>query len=157
MKKRILSFYDKLIMLMLGLFSFLTACKDETNNPVICMYGVPASQFIVKGVVTDSLTNTPVQNIMVTLSKSVVVEGGTYYSADTAYTDETGKYTVVLFGNGSPFWSIPAEVKVEDIDGANNGGLFLPKTASIAVNQEDSTDISDEFRVTKTQDFKLNK
>jgi putative lipoprotein (rSAM/lipoprotein system) len=152
MKKRILSFYDKLIMLLLGLFSFLTACDENTNNPVICMYGVPSSQFIVKGVVTDSLTNTPIKNIQVTLTKSLVVEGGTYYSADTAYTDETGKYSVVLFGNGSPFWSIPAEVKVEDIDGVNNGGVFLPKSTIIEVNQEDST-----RSVTKTQNFKLKK
>jgi len=152
MKKRILSFYDKLIMLLLGLFSFLTACDDVTNNPVICMYGVPSSQFIVKGVVTDSLTNTPIKNIQVTLSKSIVVEGGTYYSADTAFTDETGKYSVVLYGNGLPFWSIPAEVKVEDIDGVNNGGIFLSESTTITVNLEDSTE-----SVSKTQDFKLKK
>jgi len=152
MKKRILSFYDKLIMLLLGVFSFLTACKDDTNNSVICMYGVPSSQFIVKGIVTDSLTNTPIKNIQVTLSKSIVVEGGTYFSADTAFTDETGKYSVVLFGNGLPFWSIPAEVKVEDIDGVNNGGIFLSESTTITVNQEDST-----RGVTKTQNFKLKK
>lgn len=153
MKKRILSFYDKLIMLLLGLFSFLTACKDDTNNSVICMYGVPSSYFMVKGVVTDSLTNSPIENIRVTLSKSVIVDNETYFSADTAYTDETGKYSVVLYGNGLPFWSIPAVVKAEDIDGVNNGGAFLPESTSIDIT--DSIESSDDFKVTKTQDFKL--
>jgi putative lipoprotein (rSAM/lipoprotein system) len=161
MKKRALRFYDKLVMLLMGMFSFITACDDNSSSPVICMYGTLSSHFIAKGTVTDSLTNMPVQNIQVTLSQAFLVDDRTYYNTDTAYTDASGKYAVALWGSRTAFDLNPVAMKVADIDGTDHDGLFLEETATIRITSTEWTENTDEDEnednVTKTMDFKLNK
>jgi len=104
MKKRVIKLWDKIIVVLLGILGILNC------NSCLKMYGMPEKEYEsysrIKGVVTDKETSNPLQNIQVI---------GQY--SDTVYTDTEGRY---IFRNVPPKFHL----KIEDIDGAENGGDF---------------------------------
>ena len=93
---------------------------------VSCMkYGEPYAEFELKGKVTDTL-DSPIENIHVTIHQSE-------YSIDGAYSDAAGNFCLIDY---MPSYA-NVTVKVEDIDGEENGGEFITQTISFPVKQED--------------------
>lgn len=150
MSKRVLNYYDKIILFVLGLFPFFTSCEVAYD------YGAPYADYEFKGIVTDSLTNTPVDNAQVIIRENdgrpVEVS-----EADTVFTDSDGKY---IFTNPH-IYANTLIIKVEDIDGINHGGPYLPEEI-LAVLSEAVWDKSKAKgyytgKATVTKNFKLNK
>ena len=75
MKKSVVKFFDKIIVVVLGFSGLLYSCE----------YGTPAGEYVLKGVITDKETHQPIQNIQ--------VQG--------EYTDADGKYVIY---NHSPYF-----------------------------------------------------
>jgi len=154
MKQRLLHYYDKLVVVLLGFFPFFsfTGCGDEPR----CEYGVPNADYILKGIVTDSLTDTPVKNIRVTLKGRYEPDT----SDDTVFTDTNGKYNFQF--NSFPYDSTAFQLKVEDIDDSTNGGPYNTEEVTACVQQA-SWDYSEDDgswysgKATVTTDIKLNK
>jgi putative lipoprotein (rSAM/lipoprotein system) len=104
MKKPIIKFFDKIILLLIGLSGIAYSCYK---------YGMPVDEFEIKGAVTD-ISHVPVKNIR------VIQQGGGHSEAgDTLYTNPQGQYAFTFWGGHR------VHLKVEDIDGEANGGEFL--------------------------------
>ena len=99
MKKTIIKLFDKVILLILGSTAVLYCC---------CDYGAPVDEFEIKGTVTDRASE-PIQNIRIIKQ-----------NYDTLYTNSEGKYSFQFWGPNQ------VRLKVEDIDGEENGGEFSP-------------------------------
>jgi putative lipoprotein (rSAM/lipoprotein system) len=112
MKKLIIKLFDKVILLILGSSAVLYSCYK---------YGMPVDEFEIKGVVTDS-KNVPIQNIRVVKPDS-----------DTLYTQSDGKYFFHLWEEKFS----PIKIKVEDIDGEENGGEFRPYQFDVEFTEAD--------------------
>jgi putative lipoprotein (rSAM/lipoprotein system) len=151
MKKRLLKTYDKLLLALLGLFPFFSACDDEPRDE----YGMPNADYIFKGTVTSDVTGKPVDKIQVTLSKDDVYE----MQKDTTYTDADGNYSFEyhLFASTD----LSAKIKVEDIDGTINGGTYKTQEDSVYIDEDnwDKSDAGDWYKgkATAVKDFKLKK
>jgi len=117
MKKRALKVFDKFVMALMGLFPFFSGC-DEPRE----MYGTPTADYLIKGTVTDDLTNTPIEDIRVVVRNS---KDSLFRLADTVYTDNNGKYAFTF--SSFPDENVLYDLKAEDIDGAANGGVFNSK------------------------------
>ena len=116
MKKTIIKIFDKIILLLLGFSGILYSCYK---------YGMPVDEYEITGTVTD-VSRVPINNIR------IVKQGGEYSgSGDTLYTNLQGKYTF-------NFWeSRGVHLKVEDIDGEENGGEFLPREFDVQFSDAD--------------------
>ena len=110
MKKTIIKFFDKIILFILGFSGVIYSCAK---------YGMPETEYEIKGVVMDRQNSKPIQNIR-------IVRG----NYDTLYTDSKGEYSFRYyeFGNNT-------NLKVEDVDGELNGGDF--QTEEFVVNFTD--------------------
>lgn len=137
-------------MALLGLFPFFSGC-DEPRE----MYGTPTADYLIVGTVTDTIKNNPVQNIRV----SIKDRAEPFTPRDTVYTDTDGKYRILfqLF----PYESAPFYLKVEDIDGELNGGLYLTEECFINVTAAnlDKSKAKGWYsgKITAAKDFKLKK
>ena len=136
MKKFIIKSFDKIIVVLLGFLGIFNSCERP------CEYGVPHGQYEFKGIVTNKETSDPIQNIQVVTYR------------DTVYTDNEGKFT---FNVISP----PFSLKVEDIDGEENGGDFAMQTIDVKFTKADQVEKGDgkwyEGKFVKTQNIKLEK
>ena len=137
MKKQVVKFWDKIIVVLLGFLGIFNSCRQPE------MYGMPyLGQYELKGIVTDKETSNPIQNIQVVTHR------------DTVYTDNEGKFTLNF---RSPEYSL----KVEDIDGEENGGEFETQEIEVKFTEMDlvkqgrGNKTSDEY--VKTQNVKLEK
>jgi putative lipoprotein (rSAM/lipoprotein system) len=140
MKKPIIKFFDKIIVLFLSIAGFFTACKSPSDanceynrddGPYI-KYGPPPAFYLIKGVVSDNSNSLPIHNIQVINQKS---DG----YADTTYTSLSGEY-------GISEYYIPnsaVQLKFEDIDGEENGGHFITKEMNIKNTNEDLEKINE--------------
>jgi putative lipoprotein (rSAM/lipoprotein system) len=114
MKKPIIKFFDKIILLILGFSGMFYSCYE---------YGMPVAEYELNGTVTD-LNKNPIKNIRII--------GQTHLGSDTLFTDSKGKYAftynheLFVFNPESP-----VHLKVEDIDGYENGGFFLPEERDV--------------------------
>lgn len=126
MKNKSLKLFDKLVMAILGLFPFFTACEVTYD------YGAPTADFLIKGTVTDELTNTPIKNIRMVIRDS---RDSMFVLADTVYTDSNGQYAIN--NREMPDEGIIYDVKAEDIDGTANGGSYM--TAENTANFSEAT------------------
>jgi len=113
MKKTIIKLFDKIILLILGLSGVLYSCMK---------YGMPEDEFELNGIVTDR-ANEPIPNIRVIKQN---------YDNDTLYTNSEGKYSF-KFWNEVRF----THLKVEDIDGEENGGEFRPFQLNVVFTEAD--------------------
>ena len=110
MKKRVIKFWDKIILLLLGFSGIVYSCAE---------YGMIEAQYEIKGTVTDK-TKKPIQNIQVI----------NQYEGDTLYTNSDGKFYFKCWGD-------PARLKIEDIDGEANGGEFAPMEIDVEFTDSD--------------------
>ena len=115
MKKSFFRLFDKIVVLLLGCAGILTSCDQYVDE-----YGMPHADFELKGAVTSKATAQPIQNIRVVRPYFPGLELG-YTPGDTVYTDKDGKYAFAFGG-----WLEKYQLKFEDIDGEENGGLFQP-------------------------------
>ncbi len=153
MKSFFLKPFDAVILALLGCIGFLTGCN--LSDPPVAEYGVPSADFIIKGTVTDSISSTPIPNIRIIRGDSTVYS---YPQFDTIYTDAEGKYqtTVSAFPVESPTFHL----KVDDIDGTQNGGDFQRKTVKVVFTSTDWIKKESGWyagKAQKTVDIKLKK
>lgn len=127
MKNKALKFFDKLVMVLLGFFPFLSAC-DEPRT----LYGSPSATYVVKGKVTDGTTHAPLKNIRVMLHENDDIP---YYHMDTVYTNELGAYNLTFERYAQA--NLKIYLKAEDVDGEANGGLYQDKVDSVVVTDSD--------------------
>ena len=109
MKKTIIKFFDKSILLILGLSAISYSCYK---------YGMPVDEFEIYGTVTDKEKN-PIKNIRVT----------DQLVGEIVYTDANGKFHY-------HFWE-SNRLEFEDIDGEANGGKFLPQKMNVKFTEAD--------------------
>lgn len=153
MKKLFLKPFDKIVLALLSCIAFFTGC--DVINPPVAEYGVPTAEFEIKGTITDSITSQPVKNIRVIRQYPSAPQYG-----DTLYTDVQGKYQFNF--NSFPVDDPTFHLKVEDIDGANNGGEFANKELDVVIADADWIDDGDDNswyygKAVKTQNIKLKK
>lgn len=95
----IIKFYNIIIAGILSVFGFTTSCDP------VAEYGTPSANFIVKGKVSSSETNKPIENIQ------VIMEG------NSKTTNSNGEFEIVNM-------DFPGEktynLIIRDIDGENN-------------------------------------
>lgn len=130
MKAKIRNIYAIVLGYILSLFG-LSSCeeivKSITDEP--CMYGMPYSDFTIKGTVTDE-SKKPVQGIRIIVDDSHEVGGELHvYCSDTLYTDQDGKVDMKS-RNSSVHWSSSVNVRMDDVDGEQNGGEFASREFS---------------------------
>jgi len=145
MKKSFFRFFDKVILLLLGGSGMFSACMTD--------YGMPYAEYEVKGTVTNSVTSQPIQNVRIVGPHFSSVESG-YVRGDTVYTDENGKYAFALGGSST------YQLKFEDIDGEENGGLFQTKKIEGTFTQADQVEKGKGWykgRFVKTEDVALER
>ena len=148
MKKLFLKPFDKIILSLLAIFGF-TQCEMPVE------YGTPSADFIIKGTITDSISSTPVANIRVIRGDSTSLA---YPRFDTIYTDVNGKYQTTV--RSFPVESPTFHLKVDDMDGAQNGGDFQRKTVEVVFTSSDWIEKKSGWyagKAQKTVDIKLKK
>jgi len=143
MSKSVIKFWDKIIVVLLGIVGIFSACSKPVPK-----YGLPYGHYEVKGVITDKETSNSLQNIQVVLQR----HGG---RNDTIYTDIDGKY-VFRESQTSNF-----HIKYEDIDGEENGGDFKIKEIKTKLTEADRVEKGDgnwyEGKFVKTVNVELEK
>jgi putative lipoprotein (rSAM/lipoprotein system) len=159
MKRFILKPYDKFIIALITIIGSLTSC-DFFNPPA--EYGVPHADYEIKGIVTDSITSSPVQHIRVTITQNL-----TYTKNDSILThvdtlavketDSTGKYDIQF--QTFPLEELTFKVKADDIDGTANGGNFTSQQKDVSFKQSDLSGGKDWYdgKAVKIIDIKLKK
>jgi len=148
MKNLFLKHFDKIILSLLAILGF-AACEPMAE------YGTPSADFIIKGTVTDSISSSPVANIRVIRGDSATYS---YPLFDTIYTDATGKYEMSV--NSFPVESPTFRLKVDDIDGGQNGGDYQSKTVKVVFTSSDWIETKSGWyagKAQKTVDIKLKK
>ena len=153
MKKSFFRLFDKMIVTLLGCSGVLIGC--DWINPQF-EYGSPHADFELKGTVTDVATAQPIKNIRVVRPHFLDFESE-YIPGDTIYTDEKGQYAFTFGGDlrGGNY-----QLKFEDIDGEDNGGLFQTKEIEGQFTQADLVEKGDgrwyDGKFAKTEDVALD-
>ena len=144
MKKPVIKLFDKIIVVLLGFLGIFGGCKQECNHE---MNGAPYADRTLNGVVTDKETSNPIKNICVI--------NQTY--SDTIYTNAEGKYAFSYHGNIVRTFHL----KIEDIDGEENGGDFETQEIDVTFTKEDQVEPGDgnlyDGKFVKTQNIELQK
>ena len=129
MKVRFHRWYNALLTSLLSLLGYgcSESSMDMYGTPVICEYGVPHADYILKGVVTDE-AGTPVKGIKTSL-KTVFEDDNKPYAIglDSVQSDVSGNYQLEYTGMENR----TLKVIVEDIDGEENGGEFQSDTLDV--------------------------
>ena len=153
MKKSFIKFFDKIIVLLLGFSGVFSACEKLPGGGTVAEYGVPHADFEIKGMVTDTANSQPIQNIRVI--RQVYENFG-----DTLYTDSVGKYAFE-FQEFPPSPKSTFHLKIEDIDGEDNGGHFGTKEIDVTITKADQVEKGDgswyNGKFVKTQDLELER
>ena len=140
MKKPVIKFFDKIIVVLLGFLGIFSGC----NRPV--EYGTPYGDYELNGVVTDKETSMPIPNIRIVHERR----------RDTVYTDAEGKYGFVY--NGDLFDNKTFHLKIADIDGEENGGYFGEREMDVTFTKEDQVKPGKDWyegKFVKTQNIEL--
>lgn len=135
MKERLL----KLLLVMLGFGT--AACTETEDLPELPVeYGCPMSRFSIKAKVTDT-SDRPVDGIRVEAVRySSSGNADVSFDPNEAYSDTDGALVLnaEAFGNDTP--PLTVTVKVEDVDGLENGGQFAGKEVEVNVTENDMVD-----------------
>ena len=139
MRKPIIKFFDKIILLLLGFSGAMYNCGG--------MYGEPSADYEIKGIVTDKENAQPIKNIRVIHQRY----------RDTIYTNAEGKYAFIYKGDLLD----QLNLKVEDIDGEENGGEFETKELDVMITISDRVKKGkgtwDEGKYVKIQNIELER
>jgi len=142
MKKPIIKFYDKIILLILGFSPIFYGCPK---------YGEPVATYEIKGTVTNKETSRPIKHIQVTSQIG-------RYRKDTLYTDSRGQYNYQV---ADYLFDRSLHLKFEDIDGEENGGEFTTQEIDITFSDADRVkkgkDNWDKGTFVKTQNIELER
>jgi len=152
MEKSVVKFFDKIIVLLLGFSGVFSGCEKLPGGGMIAEYGMPHADFEIKGVVMDKVNSQPIQNIRVV--RQVYENFG-----DTLYTDLEGKYAFEF--SDYPILENPFHLKIEDIDGEENGGYFGSEEIDVKITQADQVKKGDghwyDGKFVKTQNVELER
>jgi len=145
MNKSVIKFWNKIIILLLGFIGTFTSCNKiasdydcvyypvierDTGENVVVMYGILSTNYVIlKGTVMNQENLQPIQNIKVIKQ----IDG---QFADVSLTDSTGKY-VLDYGYYESNLKKVVNLKIEDIDGKDNGGDFKTKEVKIKLTEDD--------------------
>ena len=116
----------KLLYLLLGILGF-TACKEGGiggGGGMVCEYGTPTTDYIVKGKVTDS-AGVPIKGIVISSKGINSFDDGSGLSAVTVDDGSFVTNTTKEFGVGGT-------LVFTDTDGEANGGDFATLEVDIA-------------------------
>ena len=149
MKKLIIKSFDKIVVVLLGILGVFSSCKEQPD-----MYGMPPEPYVsgaryeLNGIITDKATTNPIQNIQIIRKIDSKYE-------DTAYTNAEGKYEFYrIFSENNTFF-----LKIEDIDGEENGGEFETQEIEVKYTPDDKVEEGDgnryQGKFVKTQDVEL--
>lgn len=130
MKVRFFRWYNALLTGLLSILGYGCSLEEPMDEygVVICEYGVPSADYIIKGTVTDE-TGNPIQGIKTSLKEIPDYYPEYTYSRDSTLTDAAGKYQINTRLFVGHQWD---RLVVEDIDGEANGGEFLSDTIDIS-------------------------
>jgi len=142
MSKSVIKFWDKVIVVLLGTFGVFTSCNkiasdcsceyyppiERDTGEIAVMYGMPMASYVVKGTVMNQENLQPIHNIRVIRQ----IDGN---SADISFTDSTGKYVLENYYHLNQ--KNVVNLKIEDIDGKDNGGDFKTKEVNIKFTEND--------------------
>lgn len=123
MKHKIIKFYDRIILILIGMFPIFSGC----DNSIRCEYGTPNADYIFKGKVVNELTGQPVKHIQISLERSNKNMYGVL--TDTLYTDSRGNYSLEY--NDFTFSDLKVKYKLEDIDGSENGAYYTKEDSLV--------------------------
>ena len=161
MKKQVIKFWDKVIVILLGLAGVFSGCKpnaggcepydDPWKRPspypdsvMVTMYGVPRAGFAIKGTVTNK-DGKPIPNIAVSTQIGHIQT-----------TDSKGNYCVMDYLLDKEDVVL---LKFEDIDGKENSGEFKTQEIKVKITDADREKmeqcIKDDGMFTKTQNIEL--
>jgi putative lipoprotein (rSAM/lipoprotein system) len=127
MKMTAIKFFDKVILVLLGVAGFFSGC-DINNGGNVVEYGVPSADYEIQGTVTDKATSQPIKQIRVVRPLQYAPEYG-----DTVYTNEEGEYHFEY----NDFPHPTAQLKFDDIDGVENKGLFQSAEETVTFTNAD--------------------
>ena len=129
---------EKIMKLLLLLLGFGTTACNEAENPG--EYGCPMTKFSIKARVTDT-SDRPIEGIKVEAVRySSSKNADVSFDPNEAYSDTDGALVLnaEAFGNDTP--PLTVTVKVEDVDGLENGGQFAGKEVEVNVTENDMVD-----------------
>jgi len=139
MRETVIKFFDKIIVFLLGFSGVFSAC--DIYGPVeygpFVEYGMPHADYKLKGVITDKETSSSIENIRV-----IRHTNSEWIMNDTVYTDAEGKYAFE-FVDFPPLPEKGLLLKVEDIDGEENGGFFESKEIDVDFTQVEKVEKGD--------------
>jgi len=118
MKKIAIKTYGKILTLFFSMVGMITGC--DWFEPSY-EYGCPSADYIIKGKVTDKQLKKPIKNIAV-IRKAY----SSPYGNDTVRTDFRGDYELKYRHYGGEDLIV-----VEDLDGFENGGLFVSDSIKV--------------------------
>jgi len=154
MKKKILLHLCKAAFALIVVSGTFISCN--TNNEI----GTANTMFIISGTVTDSISNAPINNIKLVLTKSYPITSGGISSVKTdtlfkGFSDALGAYKF-------QFYTLPPndmtfKLNASDIDGSGNG-TYNSREVPVVIESfnwdRKASDVNG-GRVTKTQNIKL--
>ena len=160
MKKLLIKSFDKILIAILCLIGLLTGC--DLIHPPVAEYGVPHADYEIKGIITDSITSAPIQNVrvIVTQNKTYKDHDSTIVHIDTLdyrETDSDGNYDIQF--QTFPLEEITFKIKTEDPDGSASGGDFISQQKDVIFKQSELTGGKSWYsgKAVKIVDIKLKK
>ena len=145
MKKAIIKFFDRIIILILGFSGLLYSCAK---------YGTIVSYiYEIKGVVTEKETSKPIQNIQLSGSVHNQVDSR---SIGEIYTNANGEYMYSGIIESLRNEQQELILKIDDIDGVENGGKFISKEVDVIFTKNDQVK-KEKGKLVKTINIELTK
>ena len=155
MKVRLNRWYNAVLTTLLSVLGY--GCSSSYDDTIICLYGTPSADYILKGQVTDE-AGMPVKNIQTSAKMISKTEAGIYTGEiSSGQTDEAGRYELKYEGMARS----DVKIVLEDVDGEANGGEFLSDTLdvdfskAVKVGEGDNHWYSGKYEL--TTDVKLKK
>ncbi|MBN2766570.1 MAG: radical SAM-associated putative lipoprotein [Paludibacteraceae bacterium] len=140
--KNTLKFSTFFVFFVLSMFSCDLALNSDEPN----------ADYQVKGVITDSVSGNVLTGIRVILE--CPEQAG---NCDTIFTDSKGKYDFSF--NSYPFDVPVFKLKIDDVDGVENNGIYTSRVLEVQITSADWVDEGDDFnyygKAVKTVDLKL--
>jgi putative lipoprotein (rSAM/lipoprotein system) len=116
------------------------------SEEVAAQYGIPVSQYKIRGKVKAEACNYSIPNIRVTLNKA----NDTLFRPVTAFTDKEGNYELTVLLSGMSYHPLEEkkdlQIVAEDIDGKENKGNFQAETEAVIFDPK-------QMRTTKDEDW----
>jgi len=142
MSKSVIKFWDKIVVVLLGTLGVFTSCNKVASDcdcvyyPPIerdsfsIAYGVLQADYEIRGMVVNQANLQPIPNIQ------IIREINDNYTG-VSHTNADGKYIFLFDNYYQESQKNVIQLKVEDIDGKDNGGDFKTKKVKIKFAEDD--------------------